>query len=296
MRRRSSLSSFSMRILAFASLLSAAVSTAFLQGSQNADFRFVILGDRTGQAQPGVYEEALREAEAAHPDFIINVGDTIEGGNDATVDTEWQQVTRTLHRFAQGSLFFTPGNHDVWSGPSASAFERYTHRPLHYSFDFGLAHFAVLDNSRSDQFSPDEIAFLESDLQQHRTQPLKFVFSHRPSWILPALLGSPESAFQLLAAKYGVQYFVAGHVHQMLHFRVKNVTYLSMPSAGGHLRGNAHYESGWFFAQTLVTVHKSDAMIAIRELEAPFGQSRETHPEDWGAAGLIAVTSSSGAR
>src|SRR5215469_1616946 len=61
-----------------------------------AGFRFAILGDRTGQAQPGVYEEAWREVAADQPDFVITVGDTIEGGSDLTAEKEWQDVSLML--------------------------------------------------------------------------------------------------------------------------------------------------------------------------------------------------------
>ncbi len=80
------------------------------------DFRFSILGDRTGDAQPGVYERIWSELDALHPDFVINVGDTIQGGNDATAAAEWRALVR-LGRYRY-PIFFTPGNHDIWSPAS----------------------------------------------------------------------------------------------------------------------------------------------------------------------------------
>ena len=50
------------------------------RGAQPNNFHFVILGDRTGNAQPGVYERIWSELGELHPDFVINVGDTIQGG------------------------------------------------------------------------------------------------------------------------------------------------------------------------------------------------------------------------
>ena len=35
-------------------------------------------------------------------------------------------------------------------------FEKHAGRPLHYSFDYGAAHFTVLDTSRSDELSEGE--------------------------------------------------------------------------------------------------------------------------------------------
>lgn len=41
--------------------------------------RFAIIGDRVGSAQPGIYEEIVSEIERLRPDFVVNVGDMIEG-------------------------------------------------------------------------------------------------------------------------------------------------------------------------------------------------------------------------
>lgn len=268
-----------------AALLTGAVWAA--NSSTRDTFRFAILGDRTGEAVPEVWEEVWRETNADHPDFVVTVGDTIQGGDDATVDREWQKQLRILAPYRKYRIFFTPGNHDVWSLDSAEAFEKYTKHPLHYGFDYKQAHFTVLDNSRSDNLSAEELAFLRNDLQAHARQPLKFVFSHRPSWILQVVLSNPHFPLAELAKEYGVRYVIAGHIHQMLHFELDGTTYLSMASAGGHLRDGKEYRGGWFFAHTIVTVRGNSADFEIKEVGPPFGESRVTTPADWGAAGLV---------
>jgi 3',5'-cyclic-AMP phosphodiesterase len=250
------------------------------------EIRFAILGDRTGEAVPGVYEEAWRETNLDHPDFALTVGDTIQGGNDETLNAEWQEVMRMLTPYREHPIFFTAGNHDIWSDASARAFEKFTKRPPHYSFDYQEAHFTVLDNSRSDDLPATELAFLEKDLQLHAKQPVKFIVSHRPSWILHVVLGDSNFALHQLAKRYGVKYVVAGHLHQLLHFELDGITYLSMASAGGHLREDKAYEKGWFFAHTLATVKGQAVRFEIKELTPPFGKARATTPTDWGVAGL----------
>src|SRR5690348_9031376 len=81
--------------------------------------RFVILGDRTGSVQPGVYEQVWREVVAARPDFVVAVGDTIEGLVDAKAAGEWQEWRGIVKPYTQIPLFLTPGNHDIWSDLSA---------------------------------------------------------------------------------------------------------------------------------------------------------------------------------
>lgn len=250
-------------------------------------FRFAILGDRTGEAVAGVYEEAWRETAAERPAFVVNVGDTIQGGNDDTVNAEWRSASRLLLPYRRYRVFFTPGNHDVWSAASAQAFKKYTRHPLHYSFDYREAHFTILDNSRSDEVPPSELEFLRNDLEAHKGQRLKFIFSHRPSWILQVVLGNPRFPLHQIAKQYGVQYVIAGHIHQMLAFHLDGITYLSMASSGGHLRASKRYQDGWFFEHSLVTVKGGSVQFQIEELAAPFGQGRATRPEDWGPAGLV---------
>ena len=74
-------------------LLAAALAVAALTaaGSPQNNFRFSILGDRTGDAEPGVYEQIWKDIDGLHPNFVINVGDTIQGGNDATAASEWNR-------------------------------------------------------------------------------------------------------------------------------------------------------------------------------------------------------------
>ena len=272
---------FLLLVAAAAFILVGARSTA-----EQASFRFAILGDRMGEAQPGVYEQVWREASAERPAFVIATGDTIEGLNDATAPAQWREVERLLLPYKRFPFYAVPGNHDIWSAESEGLFERHTGRPRRYSFDYGGAHFTILDNSRSEELSTEEVAFLESDLKAHAAQPLKFVFSHRPSWLVDVAVRNPDFALHQLARQYGVQYVIAGHVHQLLHLELDGVTYLSMPSSGGHLRGSEEYHDGWFFGHALVQVSAAKADFKIQELKPPHGQGRITQLTDWGMLGL----------
>jgi predicted phosphodiesterase len=249
-------------------------------------FHFAILGDRTGEAEPGVYERVWQEVAAEHPAFVVSVGDTIQGLNDATADAEWRQVQRILAPFRTYPLYLAPGNHDIWSDLSERGFQKYAGHPPHYSFDYAQAHFTVLDNSRSDELSAEEMAFLERDLEVHKAQPVKFIVSHGPSWLIPVILEDSNFPLHQVAKKYGVRYVIAGHLHQMLHVDLDGVMYLSMASSGGHLRASGKYEDGWFFGDTRVDVRGADVEFRIEELKAPYGQGRITAPLDWGKAGL----------
>jgi len=205
----------------------------------------------------------------------------IQGLDDTTAESEWRELLRTLAPYRRIPIYFTPGNHDVWSEASAALYRKHSGRPLHYGFDFGQAHFTVLDDSRSDTLSGAEMEFLEADLKAHEGAAAKFIVMHRPSWIMDAALRNAAAPLQQAAKRHGVRWIVAGHVHQLIHTELEGVTYFAVPSAGGHLRLSRKYEEGWFFGWTEVEVNGSGAAFTIHELDG-----RRTDLENWGLAGL----------
>jgi Icc protein len=152
--------------------------------SPQNDFHFSILGDRTGDAQRGIYERIWNELDALHPDFVINVGDTIQGGNDATAAMEWRSLRLIWDRYRY-LIFFTPGNHDIWSIASRKVYEEQTGRPAFYGFNYQNAHFTVLDNSQSPgsngDLSDQQMQFLARDLAQNRERDPSLFSSTSPS-------------------------------------------------------------------------------------------------------------------
>jgi Icc protein len=261
---------------------------AHASASPGADsFRFAVLGDRTGEAEPGVYEQVWREIAAEKPAFVLSVGDTIQGLDNAAAEAQWREFERIRARFRRLPLYLTAGNHDIWSEASQLLYVRHAGRGVHYSFDYRQAHFTILDNSRADGLAPGEMAFLEADLQEHAAQTVKVIVSHRPSWLIPAMLRDSHFALHELARKYGVRYVIAGHVHEMMHFELDGVTYISALSSGGHLRASKRYEDGWLFGHMLAQVNGNQVTFQIREAGAPHGERRVSALVGWGAAGLI---------
>jgi predicted phosphodiesterase len=252
----------------------AALGLAVLLAADPApnDFRFSILGDRTGDAQPGVYEQVWREVDAEHPDFVINVGDTIQGGNDASAAAEWSAL-RPLWESYRHRIFFTPGNHDIWSRASREVYQRETGHPAFYSFDYQDAHFTVLDNSQTEDLSEKQMQFLERDLAKSRDRDPKFVFFHKPFWLIPITFQSSQFPFHQLILKYGVRYVVSGHAHLYRRAVEDGVVYLEAPSSGGKLKGTG-FAQGWFYGHVLVTVKGATVDFAVKEVGSPHGQGR----------------------
>jgi predicted phosphodiesterase len=244
-----------------------------------ATFDFAILGDRTGGAVPGVYERVCREIAGHHPAFIINVGDTIEGYDDVNTPDEWNAVRSVWKYFGDTPFYLVPGNHDIWSPASARIWREQSGHPPQYSFDFRGAHVTVLDNSRADELGPDQLDFLESDLAAHAAQEPKFIFFHRPFWLLRVKFQNGNFALHRIARKYHVGFVVSGHAHEFDRSEYDGIQYIMVGSSGGslnHGNGTPTVNSkldGVYFGYAWVHVDGAVARLEFRRV--PAAQSGE---------------------
>ena len=214
--------------------------SAAIPAAPAAEFEFAILGDRTGNAVPGIYEKVCREIASRRPALIVNVGDTIEGMQDETAEQEWTDIQPVWRAFGDIPFYLVPGNHDIWSPSSEKVWRARTGRDSAYSFDFRGAHFTILDNSRTEGLAADQMAFLKSDLSAHAAARPKFIFFHRPFWLLNVKFANANFPLQQLAHEYQAGFVVNGHLHSFDRSELQGVQYLVVGSSGGSLmHGNA---------------------------------------------------------
>jgi hypothetical protein len=83
-------------------------------------FHFVIYGDRTGGPPEGIHilEQAVRDTNLLDPDFVMTVGDLVQGYNATLEWTVQMREYRKVMSKLNMRWFPVPGNHDVtWRGP-----------------------------------------------------------------------------------------------------------------------------------------------------------------------------------
>jgi predicted phosphodiesterase len=267
-----------MRRLWASLLLVLALGVACIAAGPPNDFKFSIVGDRTGGAVAGVYERVWRDIDRQKPDFVINVGDTIQGGRDESVEAQWKQIREILVPYRRYPFFWVAGNHDIWSSFSRKVFERETGRPASYSFDWQSAHFTVLDNSGSLDLPLDQLRFLEADLQKNRERSPKFVFFHQSFWIIFLKFQSGAFPLHRLAKEYGVNYVITGHGHQLVKIQRDGILYMQVGSSGAKVVPS--FEQGFFYQHVWAQVKGAKAHFTVKELGQPFGQGRSVPIED----------------
>jgi len=108
------------------------------------EFQFAILSDNSGGGRPGVFEAGARMLNLLQPEFVVGLGDLVEGytsqsGGPATEDDYrawWAEIDRYLEQLEM-PYFFLPGNHDLNTPPSTAVWrERHGSDRAYYHFRY----------------------------------------------------------------------------------------------------------------------------------------------------------------
>jgi 3',5'-cyclic AMP phosphodiesterase CpdA len=116
-----------------------------------APLRFAVIGDNTGMARPGVFEQAMVQLSWLQPDFVLSVGDMVEGyTNDrARIDQDWARVEAATAKLGC-PIVYTPGNHDMNTIASREAHRHWRGEATYYSFTYKGALFLILSTEEPD--------------------------------------------------------------------------------------------------------------------------------------------------
>ena len=231
------------------------------EGVLDHPVRFAVIGDRTGEHQQGVYEEAILEIARMHPDFAVTVGDMIEGYSQdtAVINAEWREYLKIVEPLG-ATIHYTPGNHDITFNEMQPSYEKFIGKP-YYSFDEQGLHFIVLDNSRwwtIEEFPSEEISWLTEDLKQHSDAPYTFVFFHVPYWYRTIAQNKPDTLHSLFRT-YGVGAVFTGHFHAYFSGKFDDILYTGVGSSGADCETSPtglRYHFAW------VTVDNSGIHVA----------------------------------
>jgi len=119
------------------------------------DFQFAIIGDRTGGANvEGTFAQAMTKLNLLQPEFVINVGDLIEGYSDdkAELNEMWADAEGFTGKL-QMPFFYTIGNHDV-DNPIGKEVWLERHGADYYYFLYRNVLFLVLNSEDGSRPEP----------------------------------------------------------------------------------------------------------------------------------------------
>jgi hypothetical protein len=208
------------------------------------DLKFVAYGDT--RSYPVIHDgvaSCILARCAADPDlqtFILSVGDLVlDGDSEANWDT---QFFSSLYPNLRALLSHFPyqaamGNHEH----TGAGFTKYFPYPFvarrYWSFDYGPAHFAIVDQYVPYGPGSNQLLWLENDLAS-TAKPWKFICLHEPGW--SAGSGHPNNTsvqayIQPLCEVYGVAILFAGHNHYYARAVVNGVQHVTAGGGGAPL-------------------------------------------------------------
>ena len=265
--------------IVFGLIIAGCFSATTRANEPNGDLVFIVAADMRNFAADGEWSknfsgacEAINEVGAGS--FMISPGDLDVRPPSAVRD----MIDKTIGE--DYPWYPVLGNHDPESPSSMDYLREYSKsvpnvvnrgpegtRETTYSFDFGDAHFVVLnqyfdgekDWGLKGDVVPELLEWLEADLQA-TTKNHIFVFGHEPLIAMPdmdngrlrhqgdSLDENPENAFALhqLLLEHGVDAYVCGHTHNTSYAKINGLWQLDP----GHARGleEASYADQMFAA------------------------------------------------
>lgn len=224
-----------------------------------APYSFVVFGDT--RTRHDVHKKIIDLILKEQPAFVIHTGDLVSNGNNAEDWDRFFEIERDLLRTA--GFYPALGNHEREAQVYAKYFSFPGGNCQRYSFDWGAAHFAIIDTSEGTN-TPDfaeEVKWLEADLSRNN-KPLTFVTFHNPLYTVMENRRSGAAKLAeilepvLLAGR--VTAVFGGHDHNYQHHLKSGVHYIV---AGG---GGAPLYDGTPIPGVTLSFAKTENFVRIR--------------------------------
>jgi predicted phosphodiesterase len=207
-------------------------------------FRFAVVSDNAGGPREGIFAEAIAKLNLLQPEFVINVGDLIEGYEDTreALEAQWERRMAEIARL-EVPFFFVPGNHDNGRPLWAEVYNARFGVP-YYHFLYKDVLFLCLSTNTGPNngtgISPEQIEYAARVLKEHPDVRWTIVFQHKPLWN-----ENNEGWKKIEALLQGRKCTVfAGHTHNYLSQEKDGISYITLATTGGGspLRGTAYGE------------------------------------------------------
>ncbi len=176
------------------------------------DFAFAVVADRAGGRRPGIFGQAVERLNLLRPEFVMCVGDLIDGASQevAELDQQWDEFDGLVHRLNR-PFFYTVGNHDIKDVTMEAVWAKRLGRK-YYSFTYQDVLFLVLcsQDPPGRTIGDEQIEHFREVLAQNKDTRWTFVFLHHPLWTYDQATGWKQIEELLADRPYTV---FAGHTH-----------------------------------------------------------------------------------
>jgi len=207
------------------------------------NFQFAIVSDRTGGLRPGVFLKGIRKLNLLQPEFVMSVGDLIEGYTEdvAELDRQWTEFNGFIEELEM-PFFYTPGNHDITNKVMETKWKELFGK-TYYHFIYKDVLFLCLnseDNYRGSgrgTIDAEQYEYIKNVLKENEEVKWTLLFMHQPLWDQEANTRHWKDVEILLKNRKHTVY--AGHRHRYVQYERNNSKYYILATTGGgsRLRG-----------------------------------------------------------
>lgn len=239
--------------------------TARAFGDETGDIQFVVMSDRTGGMRAGVFREAVEKVNLLHPQFVISIGDLVDGYTEdpELLRSQWEEVDGILESL-DVPFYYVAGNHDI-SNPWMEEIWKERLGSPYYHFLYKGVLFIVLNTEDEGIYgmTDTQVSDVLEVLEENPDPRWTFIFMHRPLWYYPDQKGFEGIAEALVDRPYTI---FSGHEHRYLYSSLNgNKRYLLATTGGvSNMRGE---EVGEFDHITHVTLTEKGPKVVHLKLD-----------------------------
>ncbi|MCA9426287.1 MAG: metallophosphoesterase, partial [Candidatus Omnitrophica bacterium] len=240
------------------------------------NFQFAIVTDRTGGHRPGIFEDAMIKLNLLQPEFVMSIGDLIEGENTPEkVEHEWDEFTGFIDNL-QMPFFYVPGNHDIKNDMMAKVWKKRFGRAYHHFVYKDVLFLCVNSEDPKFHIGDEQIAYFKKALEENPDVRWTLAFLHRPFWGYSQEEIEESNWDDFSALLQGRKHTVfAGHWHDYVKYVRNDMKHIVLATTGGgsRLRGPAW---GEFDHVVWVTMTNEGPVIANLMLEGIWDENVRT--------------------
>ncbi len=217
--------------------------------NKKSDFQFAILADQTGYIDWEVFKDAIGKVNLLQPEFVMTVGDLIEGNNPKpeVVDKQWNDFDAQVDRLEM-PFFYVPGNHDLRPVGGTKILEKKWHERLGKTYYHFRYHDVLFLCVSTEDFPPkqeytwansyigkQQVEYFEKVLEENKDVRWTLVFMHEPLFEKAFYKNYNNNGWEgIEAALQGRKYTVlAGHTHTHNKKIRKGQRYITLATTGG---------------------------------------------------------------
>jgi hypothetical protein len=148
------------------------------------DFQFAIVADRTGEHRPGVFAEAVEKLNLLNPQFVMSIGDFIEGKSEdeAELNHQWGEFDGLTTKLNM-PFFYVPGNHDIGNEVMAKIWQQ-RRGSSYYHFIYRDVLFLCVntEDTGHSHITDEQFEYFRGVIKANDNVRWTLVFLHKPLW------------------------------------------------------------------------------------------------------------------